>query len=409
VQSFRAVFIAVFVGTALVVAAFLVNQARPDLDTAYETADLVRATGECAQCHRDETRAIVEQYDISEHNREGVNCLECHGPIEGQEGIEHRGFRISETITSANCARCHEEQYDQFLRSRHAAPAFAAVAGPEPFTDEQMAQAESHHPGAVNRPGNALALREGGSAIESGCASCHSIGRPNEDGSIGSCTQCHARHQSSVQLARQPQTCGQCHMGPDHSQLEIYEESKHGVIFESMRDQMNLAAPPDELGVADTPVPTCSTCHMSGLEGADVTHDVTERLSWYLFAAVSEQRPSYRQGQVEMQAMCNICHTSNRTEAFYESAEAVIEATNQKVSAARAIVDSLHAEGLLTPEPYDEPAEFLYFDLWHYYGRTAKHGAFMGGPDFVQWHGNYELLRKTAELREMARQLRLNR
>ncbi len=45
------------------------------------------------------------------------------------------------------------------------------------------------------------------------------------------------------------------------------------------------------------------------------------------------------------------------------------------------------------------------FDLWHYYGRTAKHGAFMGGPDYVQWHGFYELNLKLTELRAMAQEL----
>jgi len=66
----------------------------------------------------------------------------------------------------------------------------------------------------------------------------------------------------------------------------------------------------------------------------------------------------------------------------------------------------LRAEGRLTPDPYDETIEFAYFDYWHYYGRTAKHGAFMGGADFVQWHGNYELLRMRAEIEEMAGRLR---
>ena len=66
----------------------------------------------------------------------------------------------------------------------------------------------------------------------------------------------------------------------------------------------------------------------------------------------------------------------------------------------------LRDEELLTPEPFDEPIEFLIFDLWHYYGRTAKHGAFMGGADFVQWHGNYELLLKMNELEHMAEELR---
>ena len=30
----------------------------------------------------------------------------------------------------------------------------------------------------------------------------------------------------------------------------------------------------------------------------------------------------------------------------------------------------------------------------------------MGGADFVQWHGNYEILLKTIELEEKARELR---
>ena len=51
----------------------------------------------------------------------------------------------------------------------------------------------------------------------------------------------------------------------------------------------------------------------------------------------------------------------------------------------------------------------LHFDFWHYFGLTAKHGAFMGGADFVQWHANYELLLKLTELEEMAGELRNRR
>ena len=69
----------------------------------------------------------------------------------------------------------------------------------------------------------------------------------------------------------------------------------------------------------------------------------------------------------------------------------------------------LATEGLLTDEPFDEPIDFLFFDLWHYDGRTAKHGAFMGGADFVQWHGNYELLAKKVEMEEMAAEMRARR
>ncbi len=44
----------------------------------------------------------------------------------------------------------------------------------------------------------------------------------------------------------------------------------------------------------------------------------------------------------------------------------------------------------------------MYFDTWHNYGRTAKFGAWMDGPDYSQWHGAYEILRHLAELKDMA-------
>jgi hydroxylamine dehydrogenase len=396
----------VVIGTALLVGAFLINSYRPEVDVSHPTPDLVKATGKCASCHREETPAIVAEYERSDHARVGTNCLDCHQPVGDQVGTEHRGFTIATSVTALNCDQCHATQYRQFLRSRHAAPAFAAVRGAAPFTEEQVAFAEEYHPGAVDRGPNELAALEGESAIASGCESCHSIGRPNPDGSIGTCTACHSRHTASVELARTPRTCGQCHMGPDHSQIEIYEESKHGVLFASQEHEMNLGAEPLELSVEDMPVPTCSTCHMSGLEGLSPTHDVTERLSYWLFAAISEKRPTYLQGQQEMKAMCMNCHTEQHTESFYEQAEAVVASTNDKVREAQQVVDGLREEGLLTPEPFDEPIEFIYFDFWHYFGRTAKHGAFMGGADFVQWHGNYELLYKLVELKEAAEELR---
>ena len=100
------------------------------------------------------------------------------------------------------------------------------------------------------------------------------------------------------------------------------------------------------------------------------------------------------------------CHTRPHVERFYLEAEAVVDATNRRVIEAQELESELREQGYLTPEPFDEPFEFLLFDYWHYWGRTAKHGAFMGGADFVQWHGNYELVAKMTELRAMAEELR---
>jgi hydroxylamine dehydrogenase len=167
-----------------------------------------------------------------------------------------------------------------------------------------------------------------------------------------------------------------------------------------------MAVPPAELTTVDMPVPTCATCHLSGLNGLGVTHDTTERLSWLLYAPISEKRSGYQQGQNAMQATCLQCHTSGTVTEFYADAEAVVESTNAKVREALQIVEAARADGLLTPAPFDEEFEFLEFHLWHYFGRTAKDGAFMGGADFVQWHGNYELLHYRTQIEKAVTEFR---
>jgi hypothetical protein len=405
-MPFKSVFVAVVLGSALIVAALLINARRPEVERQEPTPALAEATGKCAECHRRETSAIVVEFEQSRHAVKGINCLDCHHPTAGQPTLDHNGFVIAKTLTAANCAQCHATEYDQFARSRHAAPAWASVNGTKDFSPEQLATGERYHPTWVNRQAMPIGAIEGATAIVGGCNACHAVGRPNADGSFGTCTNCHARHLASVELAREPSTCGQCHMGPDHSQIEIYGESKHGALFEAQKRHMNLRADPKHLTTRDMPVPTCATCHMSGLEGMKVSHDTTERLSWFLFAPVSTKRPNYERGQAEMKEVCLKCHTRPRIDAFYSVAEQVVAATNDKVQAATAVVASLRKDALLTPKPFDEPIEFAEFDLWHYYGRTAKHGAFMGGADFVQWHGNYEILRQGVVINDTAAALR---
>src|SRR5205823_4814087 len=101
-------------------------------------------------------------------------------------------------MTAGNCRACHERVYQQFERSRHAAPSWAAVFGAKEFTAAQVAHAEKFHPGSVKRPPNPLVGREGDVAAEAGCVKCHAVGKPNEDGTIGTCTACHTRHTASV-------------------------------------------------------------------------------------------------------------------------------------------------------------------------------------------------------------------
>jgi len=403
---FRSVFIAVVIAFALILGAFLINRARPKLETEQPTSALVRAAGKCAECHVRTQYSVVRQYEMSVHAQKGVNCLDCHQPVSGQEKQDHHGFVISTKLTAGNCRGCHGPIYQQFLQSRHAAPAWAAIYGEKGLTAEQVNFSERYQPGGTRRPPHPFVHLEGGSAMASGCDQCHSVGKPNADGTIGTCTDCHTRHTSSVRIARLPTTCAQCHMGPDHSQIEIYEESKHGVMFQAQERLLNLDAPPKTLTTRDMFVPTCATCHMSGINGLGVTHEPSERLSYYLANAVTDKRPNYAARQAKMKQVCSQCHTPAVIERVYSRAEQVVQSTNQRVQAAQQIVDGLRKDGVLTGPPFSYPIDFVYFDLWHYDGRTSKHGAFMGGADFVQWHGNYPMLQKTVEMRTMADELR---
>ena len=405
-MNFRAVFIAITIATALILSAYLVNSRRPRVIVEQPSAAFVRASGKCAECHLNTQYSVVHEFEMSAHAKKGINCLDCHQVASGQKGTNHNGFVINVAVTPANCRNCHEAIYQQFLHSRHAAASWAAVSGNKDFTPEQIAFGEQYQPGGVKRSANVLTTLEGTAATKSGCASCHSVGRPNDDGTIGNCTACHTRHTSSVEFARLPSTCGQCHLGPDHSQMEIYTESKHGLMFAAQRNLLNLSAPPDKLTTHDMFVPTCATCHMSGINGRGVTHDPSERLSYYLFAEVTKPRPDAIRAQAKMKDVCIQCHTPPLIERVYKEADAVVESTNEKVLSGKSIMAALRQEGILTGTGFQQPIEFKYFDLWHYYGRTSKHGAFMGGADFVQWHGNYPIVQHLVEIRSEAEELR---
>jgi len=145
---------------------------------------------------------------------------------------------------------------------------------------------------------------------------------------------------------------------------------------------------------------------MSGINGLGVTHDPSERLSYYLANAITDRRPNYASAQTKMKQVCSQCHTPAPIDRVYSQAEQVVQTTNQRVQAAQEIVNGLRKDGVLTGPPFSQPIDFVYFDLWHYDGRTSKHGAFMGGADFVQWHGNYPILQKTVELKAVAEELR---
>ncbi len=391
----------VVLGFALVIRTI----AQPTPGAPQEQVDaLANSDDQCVVCHRRATPGIVQQYGHSTMAAAEVGCRDCHEVNANYPGaVEHQETHVLRTPTTAMCEQCHIAEVAQYNQSRHALPAYVAFAGSADLTGDQLAAYEAIPEGGFkpDKMRNALFAMEGPAVTRFACESCHNIGKPAPDGSIGQCQKCHLRHEFTLEQARKPETCNACHIGPDHPQWEIYQESPHGIAYATSGDGWNWEAEPGTLTVSDFPAPTCATCHISGFGAAGTTHDVGERLTWYLFAPISERRPGWQDNKVRMQGVCTECHNQNFLDEFYTAADAATEAVNAWVRQSDEMVAPLKEQGLLTSEPFDEPIDFVYFELWHHWGRTAKFGTWMQGPDYTQWHGAYEVLSDLAELHDL--------
>ena len=252
----------------------------------------------------------------------------------------------------------------------------------------------------------------GMASVDVGCKQCHGsivkilpngkvdpttwpntgIGRINPDGSKGSCTACHSRHLFSAKVARSPESCGKCHLGPDHPQKEIYDESKHGIAFYANRNRMNLDSRSWVLGKDYTAAPTCATCHLSATVDLPVTHDPGERISWTLRPAISKKLENWETKRDTMKTVCVNCHNRKFSDAFFTQYDITVELYNEKFAKPGAeLMKKLRDAGKLTPTQFDEKIEWTWFLLWHHEGRRARHGASMMAPDYTQWHGFFEV------------------
>jgi hydroxylamine dehydrogenase len=365
---------------------------------------LATSKDECVVCHRDTTPGIVTQFSRSTMAAADVTCRDCHEVEAGYAGSStHEGTSILAQPTTAKCQRCHQKEVAEYVESRHALPAYTAYAGTANLTAAQLAEYEAIPEGSYtpDKMRNALHALEGQDVTRFACEACHNIGKPAPDGATGQCDKCHLRHEFSLEQARKPETCNYCHIGPDHPQWEIYHESPHGIVYETTGYRWDWEAEAGRLSVDDFPAATCALCHFGGFGTTETTHDVGDRLTWYLFAPISERRPDWEENKSQMQSVCLQCHNPNMVDEFYAAADRATKAVNAWVEESNTIIAPLEDHGLLSPEPFDEPIDFLFFELWHHWGRTAKFGFWMQGPDYSQWHGAYELLSDLVELREM--------
>jgi len=469
---------AAFLVSLLFVQALEVTRKKAELGLAGAHIAVPDSSTECVDCHHETTPGIVDHWKGSTHAEKGVGCVECHQAHEKDaDSYRHYGALIATVVTPRDCSRCHVEEAAQFAGSHHAAGGnilasldnfLAEVAEGGRALDGSGSVFNPHSP----TPGRAEITEVNGLASATlGCKQCHGslvalqgtdgksitfrdlapdpetcrptnldavarivknkdgrplfdaatwpntgIGRLNLDGSSGSCSACHSRHDFSPRRARRPENCGKCHLGPDHPQKEIYEESKHGVAYRDLSEFMNLDAKTWVLGRDYTQAPTCATCHMSGhtRNGGAVTHDPGIRISWTNRPPVSllldtdvngkivkEPDPEKRRALVKdgwedkrtrMKEVCSHCHTPDYVNAFYKQYDDLIVLYNEKFAKpGAAIVAALREQKLLTPTDFDEKIEWTWFYLWHHEGRRARHGAAMMAPDYTHWHGMYEV------------------
>lgn len=198
---------------------------------------------ECVDCHGKTSPAIVRQWEASRHAQRGIGCVSCHGAeAKDPDAFEHHGVRIATIVSPKDCSHCHKQQFKEQQASRHA-DAAAFVGSADNFLGEVVEGGPVAALGCKGCHGSTVKVLEGGK-LDPTTWPNGGIGRINPDGSKGSCAACHYRHDFSLAIARGPDACGKCHMGPDHPQIEIYNESKHGVRFREQHDQMHLSARP---------------------------------------------------------------------------------------------------------------------------------------------------------------------
>lgn len=382
----------------------------------------------CLSCHQKASGGLAREWQESAHQQAGVNCMDCHQADRSDpDAREHEGQVIAVIVSPQDCGRCHTQEFTEQQGSVHA-EAQALIKDRIPALADHLTGPAVQAAGCDQCHGSVVKVRGDGS-LDPATWPNSGIGRLNPDGSKGSCSACHGRHRFSKAQAREPEACVRCHAGPDSPDKEIYEASKHGMLYAAARERMNLNAPEWVAGRDYTAAPTCVTCHMGAAGKLPATHDVGLRNAWSLNSPVSERQflviledgsklelpatePVPKRGaeiakadgtlgkvksvgtperrRQAMTLVCQECHGKGLTDAFMKQFDNVVELFNGKFGEpARAIMAGLYAREKLTPLPFDEPIEFTYWELWHDEGARARHGAAMASPNHTWWEGMY--------------------
>ncbi len=224
---------------------------------------------DCITCHKVTTPGIVIDWKASKHSGAIVTCDKCHGN-------DHQKLTMP-TPETCGTKGCHAKQVKQFKSERESGhPSHARAFHPDVIEAGWQ----------INKPQPEVA----------GCAQCHSV--------ENKCDSCHFRHRFKASEARRPETCGYCHNGPDHRDIECYESSAHGVIYKIDGDNWDWDK---KLKAGNYRAPTCAYCHM--YKG---THNAVENTVYAHMGVLEVDRGAEEHAAKRKKwiGICNDCHSS---------------------------------------------------------------------------------------------------
>ncbi len=460
-----------------------------------QTAVVSEQTQECLGCHESISPGIVEDWRTSRHSTttpaQGlqkemlarrisnenvpanlksvvVGCYECHSlnPTAHKDNFEHFGYPINVVVTPNDCATCHSVEAEQYAESKKAHAVGNLEKNPVYHTLVETVTGVKEF-----RDGKMTHLKPSESTKGETCFACHGtrvevkgmrtvetdlgpmevptltnwpnqgVGRINPDGSKGSCTACHPRHSFSIEIARKPYTCSQCHLQPDVPAWDVYKESKHGNIFFSKYAEWNWSNVPWRVGV-DFKAPTCATCHNSLLVNsagevvAERSHDFGARLWVRIFGLIYTHPqpksgatsiiknkdglplPTTFKGEIAseylidakeqgrrkegMMKVCRSCHSSSWTGGFFARFDTTIAETDRMIATTTKLMQRAWDNKLADPKnPFDEKIEQMWIANWLLYANSIRYASAMSGPDYATFkNGWWDMTKNLQDMKE---------
>ncbi len=458
-------------------------------DRVVKVSDQTKA---CIGCHSMVTPGIVSDWENSSHAKitpqearqkpsikrmvssenipqalstVAVGCYECHGlnKKRHKDNFPHNGFDINVVVSPNDCATCHSEEAREYSNSKKAHAVKNLIANP---VYHQLVDASL---GIMDYKGGKITSSKPTEKTKhETCLGCHgtkvevkgmktlktsmgdmkvpeltnwpnaSVGRENPDGSLGSCSSCHPRHSFSMEIARKPYTCAQCHLDPDVPAWNVYKESKHGNIYFSKWHEWDLKSPDWTIG-RDFKAPTCATCHNSQVLSSDGqlvarrTHDFGSRLWVRLFGLIyshpqpvsgnttilknkeglplptsltGEMAPqglisAEEQGRrlKEMKQICQSCHSTEWVAGHFLKLDNTIKETNAMTLTATKLMLDVWKAGLEgQTNLFDETIERMWVRQWLFYANSIRYASAMtGAPDYATFKNGWWSMTETMQ------------